>query len=104
MFPIAGASPSVAALVEPVSIAMRAVHRGRIAAGERVVVLGAGPIGQSLLVAAQDRGAAVLLVDLLEDRLETARALGRRDRPVDDGGRGRRHMRASGAAATGRRS
>ena len=76
VFPIAGASPSVAALVEPISIAMRAVHRGRIAEGERVVVLGAGPIGQSLLLAAQDRGAAVLLVDLLEDRLETARALG----------------------------
>ena len=76
VFPISGASAAVAALVEPVSIAMRAVHRGRVAAGERVVVLGAGPIGQSLLVAAQDRGASVLVVDLLESRLETARALG----------------------------
>ncbi len=76
VFPIAGAAPEVAALVEPVSIAVRAVHRARIVAGERVVVLGAGPIGQSLLVAAQDRGASVLLVDLLESRLETARALG----------------------------
>jgi L-gulonate 5-dehydrogenase len=76
VFPIAGASPEVAALVEPVSIAMRAVHRGRIAAGEHVVVLGAGPIGQSLLVAAQDLGAELLLVDLIEDRLETARTLG----------------------------
>lgn len=76
VFPIAGASPAVAALVEPVSIAMRAVQRGRIADGERVVVLGAGPIGQSLLVAAQDLGAKLLLVDLLEDRLETARTLG----------------------------
>ncbi len=76
VFPIAGVRPEVAALVEPVSIAVRAVHRGRIAAGERVVVLGAGPIGQSLLVAAQDRGASVLLVDPLEQRLEIARALG----------------------------
>ncbi len=76
VFPIAVASPAVAALVEPISIAMRAVHRGRIADGERVVVLGAGPIGQSLLVAAQDRGANVLVVDPLEDRLTTARALG----------------------------
>ncbi len=76
VFTIDGASPPVAALVEPVSIAMQAVHRGRIAEGEQVVVLGAGPIGQSLLVAARDRGATVLLVDLLEDRLETARALG----------------------------
>ncbi len=76
VFPIAVESQVVAALVEPVSIAMRAVHRGRIAEGEHVVVLGAGPIGQSLLVAAQDRGASVLLVDPLEDRLATARALG----------------------------
>jgi threonine dehydrogenase-like Zn-dependent dehydrogenase len=76
IFPIAGVSPAVAALVEPLSIAVRAVHRGRVADGERVVVLGAGPIGQSLLVAAQDRGASVLLVDPLEQRLELARALG----------------------------
>jgi threonine dehydrogenase-like Zn-dependent dehydrogenase len=76
VFPIAGTSHAVAALVEPISIAMHAVHRGRVSDGERVVVLGAGPIGQSLLVAAQDRGAAVLVVDPLEDRLATARALG----------------------------
>jgi threonine dehydrogenase-like Zn-dependent dehydrogenase len=75
VFPV-DASPVVAALVEPVSIAVRAVHRARITDGERVVVLGAGPIGQSLLVAAQDKGASVLLVDPLEDRLDTARALG----------------------------
>ncbi len=76
VFPIQVSSPVVAALVEPVSIAMRAVQRARIEAGEHVVVLGAGPIGQSLLVAAQDRGADVLLVDPLDDRLATARALG----------------------------
>ena len=60
------ARAAVAALVEPVSIAVRAVHRGRVAAGEHVVVLGAGPIGQALLLAAQDRGASVLVVDPLE--------------------------------------
>ena len=76
VFPIAVESPAIAALVEPVSIAIRAVHRGRISEGERVVVFGAGPIGQSLLVAARDRGASVLLVDLLDNRLELARALG----------------------------
>jgi L-gulonate 5-dehydrogenase len=76
VFPIAGTTPEVTALVEPVSIAIRAVHRARIEEGERVVVLGAGPIGQSLLVAAQDRGASVLMVDLLPSRLETAGTLG----------------------------
>jgi threonine dehydrogenase-like Zn-dependent dehydrogenase len=75
VFPV-DVPPVVAALVEPVSIAVRAVHRGRIAEGERVVVLGAGPIGQALLIAAQDRDASVVVVDLLESRLELARSLG----------------------------
>src|SRR5690349_21546821 len=76
VFPIAADRPEIAALAEPMSIAVRAVNRGRVAAGERVVILGAGPIGQALAVAARERGAAVLLVDRLERRLEIARALG----------------------------
>src|SRR3954453_15193585 len=75
VFPIAAERPEVAALAEPMSIAVRAVNRGRIADGERVVVLGAGPIGQALTVAARERGAAVLLVDRLEPRPQTGRAL-----------------------------
>src|SRR5919202_1108684 len=61
VFPIAEERPVVAALAEPVSIAVRAVNRGRVAAGERAVVFGAGPIGQAIAVAALERGAAVLL-------------------------------------------
>jgi threonine dehydrogenase-like Zn-dependent dehydrogenase len=76
VFPIAADRPEIAALTEPVSIAVRAVNRGRIAAGERVVVLGAGPIGQAVTVAALERGAAVLLVDRLERRLELGRGAG----------------------------
>jgi L-gulonate 5-dehydrogenase len=75
VFPV-DAGPLVAALVEPVSIAVRAVHRGRVAERERVVVLGAGPIGQAVVLAAQDRGASVVVVDLLESRLELAHSLG----------------------------
>jgi L-gulonate 5-dehydrogenase len=55
---------------------MRAVERGRIAEGERVVVFGAGPIGQALALAATDRGARVLLVDRLESRLAPGAAIG----------------------------
>jgi threonine dehydrogenase-like Zn-dependent dehydrogenase len=76
VFPIDVERPEVAALAEPVSIAVRAVNRGRVAAGERAVVLGAGPIGQAISVAALERGAAVLLVDPLERRLETGRRAG----------------------------
>jgi L-gulonate 5-dehydrogenase len=76
VFPIAEERPEIAALAEPVSIAVRAVNRGRVAAGERVVVLGAGPIGQAIAVAALERGAGVLLVDRLEGRLELGRRAG----------------------------
>jgi threonine dehydrogenase-like Zn-dependent dehydrogenase len=57
------------AFVEPMSIAFRAVERGRVAAGERVLVLGAGPIGQAIAIAAIDKGARVLLVDRVPSRL-----------------------------------
>src|SRR5919202_6043902 len=76
VFAIAEERPEVAALAEPVSIAVRAVNRGRVAAGERAVVFGAGPIGQAIAVAALERGAAVLLVDPLERRLEIGRGAG----------------------------
>ncbi len=65
-----------AAMAEPLSVAVRAVHRARIAPGEPVVVLGAGPIGQCLTLAASERGAEVLVVDLQERRLELARSYG----------------------------
>ena len=76
VFPVGDQDPAVAAVIEPVSIAVRTVVRGRVAASERVVVLGAGPIGQALALAATDRGASVLLVDTLESRLARGAALG----------------------------
>ena len=41
--------------------------------GERVVVLGAGPIGQCICLVARERGAEVLVVDLQESRLALSR-------------------------------
>lgn len=76
VFPIQAADGALAALAEPVSVAVHAVHRGRVQSGERVVVLGAGPIGQCVAVVARELGAEVLLVDLQESRLELGRALG----------------------------
>jgi threonine dehydrogenase-like Zn-dependent dehydrogenase len=76
VFPIAEERPEIAALTEPVSIAVRAVHRARIAEGEPVVVFGAGPIGQATALAALERGARVLLIDRLEKRLALGRAAG----------------------------
>ena len=73
--------------LEPVSIAMRAVVRARVAAGEKAVIFGAGPIGQSIAAAADDRGASVLLVDRVATRLALGAGLGVEtlllDEPVD---------------------
>jgi threonine dehydrogenase-like Zn-dependent dehydrogenase len=79
VFPIAVDEPALAALVEPTSIAVRAVNRARIQAGgapERVVILGAGPIGQCICLVARERGAEVLVIDLQESRLGLSRSMG----------------------------
>jgi threonine dehydrogenase-like Zn-dependent dehydrogenase len=76
VFPIEVQRASTAALVEPLSIAVRSVRRARLAAGERAVVLGAGPIGQCICLVARDRGAEVLVLDIQASRLELSAAMG----------------------------
>jgi L-gulonate 5-dehydrogenase len=76
VFPIGVSEATVAAMAEPVSIAVRAVNRADVSAGERAVVLGAGPIGQCIALVARERGAEVLMVDLVADRLALAESLG----------------------------
>jgi L-iditol 2-dehydrogenase len=66
-----------AALVQPLGIGLHAVRdRGRVAAGETVLVIGAGPIGLAILIAAKQAGARVLISDTLPYRLEQARRFG----------------------------
>jgi L-gulonate 5-dehydrogenase len=76
VFPVDDLDATLATLVEPVSIAVHAVARGRVASDERVVVVGAGPIGQALAVAATDRGARVLLLDRVQSRIELGAVTG----------------------------
>jgi L-gulonate 5-dehydrogenase len=76
VFPVDDLDPALAALVEPVSIAVHAIARGRVASDERVVVFGAGPIGQALATAATERGARVLLLDRLQSRVELGAVTG----------------------------
>lgn len=68
--------PDHAALCEPISIAVQAAARGEIGPADRVVVVGAGPIGAGICLAASDRGARVLCVDRLASRLQLARTYG----------------------------
>jgi threonine dehydrogenase-like Zn-dependent dehydrogenase len=76
VFPIDEDDAAVAAMAEPVSIAVRAVKRARIEPGEHVAVLGAGPIGQSVCLLARERDAEVLVVDPQESRLSLSREMG----------------------------
>jgi L-gulonate 5-dehydrogenase len=85
VFPVGDQDPKVAALIEPVSIAVRAVGRSRIVHGEKAVIFGAGPIGQAVAVAAIDRGASVLLLDRLQSRAERGRTAGAEFLAVKEG-------------------
>jgi threonine dehydrogenase-like Zn-dependent dehydrogenase len=76
VFPIETGEPAVAALAEPVSIGVRAVRRAGIREGERVVVLGAGPIGQAVQLVARSHGASALLVDPVRSRVELSGEMG----------------------------
>jgi len=62
-------SPEEAALVEPFSIAVYAVHAAGNVSGRSVGVLGTGPIGLSVLMVANSRGGRVYATDKLSPRL-----------------------------------
>jgi len=65
------------ALVEPLSVGLHASGVGEVKLGDTVVIFGAGCIGLVTLLSCKARGASkVYVVDVLENRLETARRLG----------------------------
>ena len=66
--------------VEPLADCLHAVHdQGRVRAGDRVIVLGAGQMGLQLVFAAASAGARVLAVDPLSERRELALSFGAED-------------------------
>ncbi|MBC2667734.1 zinc-binding dehydrogenase [Novosphingobium piscinae] len=73
-----GVSYDVAAMCEPLAVALHGVNRAGVEAGDKLVVFGCGPIGLGMVLWAIDRGCDVLALDLAEDRLDRARALGAR--------------------------
>lgn len=63
-----------AAMIEPVSVAVHALARGGDVTGRKVLVLGAGTIGNLVAQVARASGAArVLITDISEYKLEKAR-------------------------------
>ncbi|QLQ36528.1 zinc-dependent alcohol dehydrogenase [Micromonospora robiginosa] len=71
-----GLSLRHAALIEPTAVAVHDVRRSRLAAGERAVVIGAGPVGLLIAGVARTAGAHVLLVELDPHRRDVATRLG----------------------------
>ena len=71
-----GLPASIAAFAEPLACALLAVERGRVEAGMTVAVLGHGPLGCLLAMAARRRGADVIIVGKAGWRLEQVRAMG----------------------------
>lgn len=69
-------APQHAALFGVASVALHDVRRADVKLGERVLVVGAGPVGQLTAQAARLTGAVVTVCDLDARRLEMARALG----------------------------
>ena len=65
-----GLSLDELALVEPLAIGAHGVRRAQIAAGEDVLVIGAGPIGLGTMEMAKIAGANVIAMDINEQRLQ----------------------------------
>lgn len=76
LYPVGDMPARVAVLAEPMSIGLQCVVRAEVTAGDTVVVIGAGPIGQAVVLSAVDRGARVLVADRIGTRLGMATRLG----------------------------
>ncbi len=73
----AGISYEIAAMCEPLAVAMHGVNRAEVNPGDKVVVFGCGPIGLGMVLWLVDRGITnVVALDLTPERRERALALG----------------------------
>jgi L-iditol 2-dehydrogenase len=72
-----GISFDMGAMIEPLAVAVHALSRGGDVKGKKVLVLGAGPIGNLVAQAAKGQGAElVMITDLSEYRLQIAKSCG----------------------------
>lgn len=73
-----GFSNEQIACIEPLSVGWHAVCRGQVADKEQVLVFGSGVIGLGAIAAAAFKGAEIIAVDIADNKLEKAKALGAR--------------------------
>ncbi len=92
LYPVADTlSYEVAALAEPLAVAVHGTRRARVDIGDSVLVIGAGPIGLMVALTATIAGCSrVVVTEVAEQRIRAARALGletceiRRDEPISE--------------------
>ena len=68
-----------AAFTEPLACCINGIHQSNIEIGDDVAIIGCGPIGLQLLQLSKARGARLIAVDLMEERLQIAKKLGAHD-------------------------
>ncbi|WP_214628272.1 alcohol dehydrogenase catalytic domain-containing protein [Paenibacillus agaridevorans] len=66
----------VMCMAEPLTIALHGLHRTRLRQGEHIAIIGAGAIGLLAAMAAIQYGAVPIVIDIVQARLEQARAMG----------------------------
>lgn len=67
-----GIDLDAAAMIEFLAIGAHGIRRGAVSEADRVLVVGAGPIGLSAMIFARARGAHVTALDTRQDRLRFA--------------------------------
>jgi 2-desacetyl-2-hydroxyethyl bacteriochlorophyllide A dehydrogenase len=72
----ASLSDDEAALVEPLAVATHDIRRAAVKPGDRVLVLGGGPIGALIAMVAREGGAEVAVSEINPFRVELLRSLG----------------------------
>ncbi len=72
----AGVDLKLAALTEPIAVAVHDVRRSGLSVGQRAVIIGGGPIGMLLALIARHSGAEIIISEVNEFRLNFAASLG----------------------------
>ncbi len=76
IIPGKGLSAKELALIEPFAISCHALSRAKVNEGDKLLIMGAGPIGLFALIKAKAMGAKVMIADMLNNRLELAKQYG----------------------------
>jgi L-iditol 2-dehydrogenase len=67
---------TISAMTEPCAVALHAVRKAQVSAGDTVLITGAGTIGLFTALWAKSSGAEVFMTDIVVEKLRFARSLG----------------------------